>query len=175
LHVGFLSLSIATVLALFSPHAHKAAVDKVNWSTVLLITGMLTYVSVLEKAGTITYVSNAIAGLGAPLSAALLLCLIGGIASAFASSVAILAVVVTVAVPFLHKGQIGAIGMIAALSVATTVVDVSPFSTNGALVLANAHGIDHDRFYRQMLMYSAVIIVTGPLVAWAILVAPRWL
>lgn len=174
LHVGFLSISIAAVLALFSPQAQKAAVDKVSWSTVLLITGMLTYVSVLEKAGTIDYVSNAVAGLGAPLLAALLLCFIGGIASAFASSVAILGVVVPLAVRFLQEGQIGAIGMIAALAVATTVVDVSPFSTNGALVLANAQGIDQDRFYRQMLIYSAVVIVAGPFLAWAVLVAPGW-
>jgi hypothetical protein len=65
--------------------------------------------------------------------------------------------------------------MIAALAVATTVVDVSPFSTNGALVLANAHSVDRDRFYRQMLRYSAVVIVAGPLLAWAVLVFPGWL
>ncbi len=173
--VGFLSISIAVVLALLSPRSQKDAVEKVSWSTVLLITGMLTYVSVLEKAGTMDYVSGAVTGLGAPLLAALLLCFIGGIASAFASSVAILGVAVPLAVPFLREGHIGAIGMIAALAVATTVVDVSPFSTNGALVLANVAGIDRNRFYRQMLTYSAVVVVAGPFLAWALLVLPGWL
>lgn len=173
--VGFLSISIAVVLALLSPQAQKDAVEKVSWSTVLLITGMLTYVSVLEKAGTIDYVSGTVTGLGAPLLAALLLCFIGGIASAFASSVAILGVAVPLAVPFLRESHIGAIGMIAALAVATTVVDVSPFSTNGALVLANAADIDRNRFFRQMLIYSAVVVVAGPFLAWALLVLPGWL
>ncbi len=173
--VGFLSISIAVVLALLSPQAQKDAVEKVSWSTVLLVTGMLTYVSVLEKAGTMDYVSGAVTGLGAPLLAALLLCFIGGIASAFASSVAILGVAVPLAVPFLREGHIGAIGMIAALAVATTVVDVSPFSTNGALVLANVTGIDRNRFYRQMLTYSVVVVVAGPFLAWALLVLPGWL
>jgi di/tricarboxylate transporter len=174
-NVGFLSMSIAVALALLSPQAQKHAVDQISWSTVLLITGTLTYVSVLERAGTIDYVSRTVSALGAPMVAALLFCFIGGVTSAFASSAAILGVAVPLTVPFLTEGHIGAIGMIAALAVATTVVDVSPFSTNGALVLANAHVVHRDRFYRQMLVYSAIVVAFGPLLAWALLVLPRWL
>jgi hypothetical protein len=66
--------------------------------------------------------------------------------------------------------------MVAALAVATTIVDVSPFSTNGALILANApDDIDRDRFYRQMLIYAGVVVVVGPLFAWLLLVVPGWL
>ena len=43
--------------------------------------------------------------------------------------------------------------MIVALAVSSTIVDVSPFSTNGALVLANAQDVDKDRFYKQILGY----------------------
>lgn len=52
---------------------------------------------------------------------------------------------------------------------------MSPFSTNGALVLANAQGIDRDVFYRQILKYSALVVVIGPVIAWALLVLPGWL
>jgi hypothetical protein len=53
---------------------------------------------------------------------------------------------------------------------------VSPFSTNGALILANApDDIDRDRFYRQMLVYAGVVVVVGPLLAWLLLVVPGWL
>ena len=76
---------------------------------------------------------------------------------------------------FLQQGAVCAIGMVAALAVASTVVDVSPFSTNGALVLANAPSdIDTDRFYRQMLVYSGVVVAVGPLLAWLLLVVPGW-
>jgi hypothetical protein len=55
-------------------------------------------------------------------------------------------------------------------------VDVSPFSTNGALVLANApQSVDRDRFYKQILKYSAIVVAVGPLVAWAVFVLPGWL
>jgi di/tricarboxylate transporter len=42
--VGFVSITIAMVLALVSPAAQKGAVNKISWSTVLLLCGMLTFV-----------------------------------------------------------------------------------------------------------------------------------
>ena len=59
---------------------------------------------------------------------------------------------------------------VAALAVASTIVDVSPFSTNGALVLANAHGVDPDRFFRQLLAYGALVTAVAPIVVWLIFV-----
>jgi di/tricarboxylate transporter len=174
--VGFVSITIAIVLALVSPAAQKGAVNKISWSTVLLICGMLTFVGVLEEAGTIKFVSDGVAGMGMPLIAALLICYIGAVVSAFASSTAILAALIPLAVPFLSTGEIGAVGVIAALAVSATIVDVSPFSTNGALVLANApESVDKDRFYKKILGYSGIVIVVGPLLAWLALVVPGWL
>jgi di/tricarboxylate transporter len=174
--VGFVSITIALILALVSPAAQKGAVNKISWSTVLLICGMLTFVGVLEEAGTIKFVSESVANLGMPLLAALLICYIGGVVSAFASSTAILAALIPLAVPFLASGEIGAVGVIAALAVASTIVDVSPFSTNGALVLANApENVDKDRFYKQILAYSGIVVVAGPGIAWLLMVVPGWM
>jgi di/tricarboxylate transporter len=174
--VGFVSITIAIVLALVSPAAQKGAINKISWSTVLLICGMLTFVGVLEEAGTIEFVSNGVASMGMPLLAALLICYIGAVVSAFASSTAILAALIPLAVPFLSTGEIGAVGVICALAVSATIVDVSPFSTNGALVLANApEGVDKDRFYKKILGYSGIVIVAGPALAWLALVVPGWL
>jgi Na+/H+ antiporter NhaD/arsenite permease-like protein len=175
LDIGFVSITIATVLALFSAARHKGAVMQISWSTVLLIAGVLTFVYVLQEAGTIEYVGESVTKLGSPLLVALLLAYIGAVVSAFASSTAILGVAISLAVPFLLDGSIGAVGVVAALAVAATIVDVSPFSTNGALVLANAQDIDRDRFYKQMLGYSGAVVVIGPLVAWLVFVVPGWL
>lgn len=172
LDVGVLSVTIAVALRLLAPR-RPDAVGQVSWSTVLLICGVITYVGVLTEAGTIPFVSSGITAIGAPLLAALLLCYLGGVLSAFASSVAILGVAIPLAVPFLQQGEVGAVGMVAALAVAATVVDVSPFSTNGALVLANAPAdVDRDRFYKQMLGYAGIVVALGPLLAWGLLVLP---
>ncbi|OZC74879.1 hypothetical protein CH306_10245 [Rhodococcus sp. 15-725-2-2b] len=175
LDVGFIAMTVAVVLALASPKAQKGAINQISWSTVLLIGGVLTFVGVLQEAGTVEYVGDSVASIGIPLLVALLLCYIGAIVSAFASSTAILGVTIPLAVPFLLAGEVGAIGVIVALSIASTIVDVSPFSTNGALVLANAQDIDRDVFYKQILKYSALVVVIGPLVAWGLLVVPGWM
>ncbi len=148
---------------------------QISWSTVLLIAGVLTFVFVLQEAGTIDYVGQGVTSIGAPLVVALLLAYIGGVVSAFASSTAIIGVAISLAVPFLMAGEIGAVGVVVALSVASTIVDVSPFSTNGALVLANAQDVDRDRFYKQILGYSGIVVLVGPLLAWLVFVVPGWL
>lgn len=129
------------------------------------------------------YVGNAVGNVGVPLLAALLLCYIGGIVSAFASSVGLMGALIPLAVPFLAQGTIGPVGMIAALAVSATMVDVSPFSTNGALVLANAklalrhrdpeNTVDGDRFFRQLLTYGGIVVAVAPLAAWLVFVVPN--
>ena len=125
LNVGLVAISVAVVLALISPNEQKNAVDKISWSAVLLVGGVITYIAVLQRSGAIDSLGQGVSGIGAPLLAALLLCYVGGIVSAFASSVAVLGATIPLAVPFLQQGEIGPVGMIAALAISSTVVDVS--------------------------------------------------
>jgi di/tricarboxylate transporter len=166
LDVGLVAITIAVVLGLFAWQTQREAVEQIPWSVVLLICGVLTYIAVLEEIGTIDYAGNAVASVGWPLLAALLICYVGAIVSAFASSIAVLGATIPLAVPFLLEGSVGAIGMVAALAVASTVVDVSPFSTNGALVVANAQNVDRDVLFRRLLIYGAVVTVAAPLLLW---------
>ena len=175
LNVGLVAMCVAVVLALVCPRGQKGAIDKVAWPTVLLIAGVITYIGVLQEAGAIDYVANGVASLAVPLLVALLLCYIGGIVSAFASSVGVLGATIPLAVPFLLTGEVGTPGMIAALAVSSTIVDVSPFSTNGALVVANAQNVDKERFFRTLLIYSGLVVAAGPLLAWIVFVLPGWL
>ncbi|WP_457580957.1 SLC13 family permease [Ensifer canadensis] len=171
-NVGLVAVTVAVALALLSPKTQKAAIDKVSWSTVLLIAGIITYVGVMEKIGTIDYVAHGISSLGMPLLVALLLCFTGAIVSAFASSTALLGAIIPLAVPFLLQGHISAIGVVAAIAISTTIVDTSPFSTNGALVVANAQESDREGVLRTLLVYSALIAVIGPIIAWLVFVVP---
>lgn len=172
LDVGLVAMSVSVVLTMISPNSARGAVSEVTWPTVLLICGVLTYVGVLKEIGTIDYVGHSVAGVGVPLLAALLLCYIGGVVSAFASSVGVLGALIPLAVPFLAEGSIGAVAMVTALSIAATVVDVSPFSTNGAIVLANVKGVDRDVFFRKLLLYGAVAVAAVPGAVWLVFVVP---
>jgi di/tricarboxylate transporter len=172
LQIGFLALAAGGVLALFDRENLGKAVDGISWPTILLVAGMVTYVGVLEHSGTIDWVAHGAVGLGAPLLVALVLCVIVGVTSAFASSTAILTATIPMAIPLLLTDSLPIAGVVAAMAISTTIVDVSPFSTNGALVLANARGVDRNRFYRQVISYTCVIVALGPVAAWAVLVLP---
>jgi di/tricarboxylate transporter len=172
LNVGLVAITIAVLLTILFPKDQARAVEQIHWSTVLLICGVVTYIAVLQKGGAVTYVGDSVSSIGAPLVGALLLCYVGGIVSAFASTVGVLGAIIPLAVPLLLLGQIDAVSVVAALAISSSVVDVSPFSTNGALVLASAHGMNRESLYRQLLLYSAIVVAFAPLLAWAVLVLP---
>lgn len=170
LDVGLVAVTVAVLLSIASPASARNAPAEVAWPTVLLICGVLTYVGVLERMGTIEYAGDSVAAIGIPLVVALLLCYIGGLVSAFASSVGIMGALIPLAVPFLQQGEIAAVGMITALAVSATVVDVSPFSTNGAIVLANSGGFDREALFRKLLIYGSVVVAAAPLLIWFVFV-----
>ncbi len=174
-NIGFVSITAAVILAMLAPKEHKDAVKQIAWPTVLLVAGVSTYATILTTAGSPEFVGNWAAGLGAVAIGALILCYVGGVVSAFASSTALLPVIIPIAVPLIADGGIGAATFVAALAVASTIVDVSPFSTNGALMLANRpHTISEPVYYKQILTYSFIVVLVGPLLVWAVLVLPGW-
>ncbi|MFF6874318.1 MULTISPECIES: SLC13 family permease [unclassified Streptomyces] len=174
LDAGLTAITLAVLLSTLWPEDSRQATGQIAWPTVLLICGVLTYVGVLDEMGTITWAGEGVGGIGVPLLAAVLLCYIGALVSAFASSVGIMGALIPLAVPFLERGEIGAIGMVAALAVSATVVDVSPFSTNGALVLAAAPDVDRERFFRQLMVYGGIVVAVVPAAAWLVMVVPGW-
>jgi Na+/H+ antiporter NhaD/arsenite permease-like protein len=174
-NIGFVAITAAVILAMLSPNEHKDAVKQIAWPTVLLVAGVSTYATILTTAGAPEFVGNWAAGLGAAAIGALVLCYVGGVVSAFASSTALLPVIIPIAVPLIADGGINAAMFVAALAVSSTIVDVSPFSTNGALMLANKPDtIEEPVYYKQILTYSVIVVVVGPLLVWAALVLPGW-
>jgi di/tricarboxylate transporter len=173
--VGFVAFSIAATLMLISPKARKGAVEKVAWSTVLLICGIVTYVGLLEEIGTIDWLGEQVATLDRALLAALLICYVGGVVSAFASTTGILGALIPLAVPFLETGAVGAVGLIIALSISSSVVDSSPFSTSGALTVANTPEEHRERVFKRLMQWGMSMVLVAPPIAWLVFVVPGWL
>jgi di/tricarboxylate transporter len=173
--VGFVALSIALVLSLVNPQGTKDAVSKVAWPTVLLICGIVTYVTLMENMGTIDWLGEQVTQIGAALFAALIICYIGAAVSAFASTTGILGALIPLAVPFLETGAVGAVGLIIALSISSSVVDSSPFSTSGALTVANTPQEKRDYVFKRLMQWGMSMVLIAPPVAWLIFVVPGWL
>ncbi|TQC49592.1 C4-dicarboxylate ABC transporter [Rhodococcus sp. WS4] len=170
--VGVSSICISTVLLLMAPKSMPRIEDKVAWPAVVLVCGMLTYMTVLKQNGTLDFLGDAATHLGSPLAAALILLYSVAIISAVGSSIGTLGIALPLAAPMLAAGELGALGFIIALAFASTVVDVSPFATNGSIVVAEAEVEDRNRFQRNVLAYCGLVVLIAPLVAWALIVVP---
>jgi di/tricarboxylate transporter len=175
-NIGFAAITAAVILTALFPKEQKGAIKQIAWSTVLLVAGVSTFATILNTAGAPEAVGLWAAGLGTVLIGALVLCYVGGITSAFASSTALLPIIVPISIPLIATGEVSAVAVVAALAVASTIVDVSPFSTNGALMVANRPDtISEEKYYKQVLYYSVLVTLVGPLLVWAAIVVPGWI
>ena len=154
LNIGFTALAAGAALQLMFPKSSSGAERQIAWSVVLLVCGIVTYVNALQRYGTVDAAGAAIAGVGTPLVVALLLCAVGAVTSAFASSAGILGAMTPLAAPLLAQGAVGTTGLVTALAVSATVVDAMPFSTVGALVVANASEDDRALVYRGLIWWG---------------------
>jgi hypothetical protein len=170
--VGVTSVCLAAVLLLASPRIVEPAMKTVAWPAVLLVCGIVTYMGVLANNGTLDYVGAKATEIPWPLLTALVMFVAVGLISAVGSSFGIILISLPLAAPLLASGELGAAGFVIALAFCATVVDVSPFSTNGVIVLSSAQVPDKIRFQRQMLRYCGYVVVVAPLLAWLTLVVP---
>jgi di/tricarboxylate transporter len=175
LDIGLMAITVGVILSIIAPRGAKGAVGQIAWPTVLLICGIVTYVGLMQDQNTPGWLGDNVAQLGVPLLAALLICYIGAIVSAFASTTGILGALIPLAVPFLQTGEIGAIGLITALALSSSIVDSSPFSTSGALVVANATEPERDKTFKTLMIWGFSMVAIIPLVTWLLLVVPGWL
>src|SRR4051794_20186827 len=176
LDIGLLAITVGVILSIVAPRGAKGAVGQIAWPTVLLVCGIVTYVGLMQEIDTPGWLGNNVASLGVPLLAALLICYIGGVVSAFASTTGILGALIPLAVPFLQGPEaVGAIGLITALALSSSIVDSSPFSTSGALVVANATEAERDKTFKTLMVWGFSMVAIIPLVTWLVLVVPGWL
>jgi di/tricarboxylate transporter len=103
LDLGFSAFVIAVLLSALDPVGAKGAIGQIAWSTVLLVCGIVTYVSLMEDLGTMDYLGTEIAAIGAALAAALAICYFAGVVSAFASTTGIIGALIPLAVPLLDS------------------------------------------------------------------------
>jgi hypothetical protein len=86
-----------------------------------------------------------------------------------------LGAIIPLAVPFLLTGSVGTVGLIIALGISSSVVDSSPFSTSGALVVASTPEQGRDGVFRGLLTWGLSMIIVAPVTTWALLALPGWL
>jgi Na+/H+ antiporter NhaD/arsenite permease-like protein len=102
-NIGVVALAAAAVLFLLAPHQHAKAFDEIGWSSIMLVCGMLTLMSVLTANGTVDYI-DAAAAIGNPQIAVLLILFVVGLLSAVGSSIGTIGIALPLAFPLLADG-----------------------------------------------------------------------
>jgi di/tricarboxylate transporter len=164
LDVGVLAFSFGAVLAFIDPAAGRAGVLRIDWATVVLICGIITYVSVLQTTGAVDLLNETANAVEPPVLTALALCVVAGLVSAFASTSGTLAALVTFAVPLAASGAVPGVAFICALAVCACLVDMCPFSPNGAAIIATSDEEERPRMISLLTRWGLSMIVLGPLV-----------
>ncbi|WP_087874154.1 SLC13 family permease [Arthrobacter globiformis] len=170
LDVGVASLVIAAVLIVLDSSVQKPAVESMPWSAIILVTGIVTYVGMLEKMGALKELQEGIAGLGNSSLAALIASYVVAIVSAFASTTGTLGVISPVIEPIAMDPLLTPVGVVTAIAISSSVVDVSPMSTSGALLMASAQPKDERMFFRALLLWAIAMIGLVPLLVWFLFV-----
>lgn len=170
LDVGLASIALAVLLIVVDPDVQKPTIDSMPWSAILLVTGIVTYVGMLESVGALKDLQTGIESLGSGSVAALITSYVVGLISAFASTTGTLGVISPVVVPIAADPTLTAIGVVTAISISSSVVDTSPMSTSGALLMASAEPEEERLFFRSLLLWAVAMIAVVPLVAWLIFV-----
>ncbi|MEV0674449.1 SLC13 family permease [Mycobacterium sp. NPDC050441] len=171
--IGVLAFALGAVLTLVDPRSGNQAIPRIDWSTVLLVGGIITFVGVLDKLGAVDLLGEFAGHIGVPLLAALFICLVAGLVSAFASTTGMLAALVPLALPLVAAGGIPGWALMCALGVCASIVDVSPFSTVGAtLVATTVDEAQRPRMTRLLMRWGLSMVVIGPVLLVGTLVLP---
>ncbi|OUS81963.1 hypothetical protein CA951_41500 [Rhodococcus sp. NCIMB 12038] len=174
-NIGVVALFAAIILKLVTPKSSAGAEKLIAWNTVLLICGIITYVALLQRIGTVDSIGNSVTRLNIPLLAAFLICLIGAAVSAFASSAGILGALIPLSIPFLLQGQISVTALLISLAICATVVDSTPFSTVGSLVVANTPESNANNVYKGLLKWGMSMIIVAPIATFVLFILPSTL
>jgi di/tricarboxylate transporter len=169
--VGVTLLALGVMLALLDPSLGARAFARIDWSTAMVVGGIVTYVGVLQNLDAVNLLGRQAMAIGTPLLAAVGICMVAALVSAFASTTAVLAALVPMAVPLASSGTVPGWALITTLGVSATIVDASPFSNTGATLVASAPEEDRSRLRVLLLRWSLAMVIGGPIVLLPVLVA----
>lgn len=175
-HVGFSSLTAATVLLLVGCGSERETFRDMPWSVILMVCGMSVLVALCERTGAVAEIGRWIAACATPATLTGWLAGLTGLVSVFSSTSGVVLPTFLPMVPDVlrHVGEepstTALLSAATAITVGSNVVDVSSVSTIGALcVAACPDEADRRRLYRRGLAWGLAMTVVGAAVCQAVL------
>lgn len=166
LPLGLAGFSVAIVLILAGAADESAALKRMPWAAVMMVTGMSVLVGVVEKTGGMTLFTSLLARASSPATINGMIAFVTGLISTYSSTSGVVLPTFLPTVPGLVRELGGGEPLAVALSinVGASLVDVSPLSTLGALCVAAVADADAAKsLFRRLMAWGLSMAVVGAL------------
>ncbi len=162
-NIGMSAFAGVILLLIFRATDERKAVARVPWSIILMVCGVSVLVAVLEATGGMDLFTALLAKLASPATINGVIAFITGTISTWSSTSGVVLPAFLPTVPGLVTEVGGGDPLAVALSinVGSSLVDVSPLSTLGALCVAAAAEEDGGRLFRHLLAFGLSMILVG--------------
>jgi Citrate transporter len=169
LDVGMMAIIIATVLILLRAVDETAAIKRMPWAVILMVTGVTVLVALLRSTQGLELITNGIARIATPTTIEPIVAFGAGLISVYSSTSGVVLPAFLPLVPTLAEqlGGIDPLNIAWSMNVSASLVDLSSLSTVGALFMASAAaGTDIRRLFNALLAWGLSMAVVGAGLCW---------
>lgn len=172
INVGLAAVCVAVLLTVFRCADEGAALKKVSWGTLLMITGVGILISLVSELGGIELLSNGLQKIIGEKTASAIYCLLAGVMSWFSSASGVVMPTLIPTVPALAETLGGgALTITVGLCIGAHLAALSPLSSCGGLMLAayssseEITAKDRNRAFLQLFAMSSGGLVFATVLA----------
>jgi di/tricarboxylate transporter len=163
-NLAFSAFAAGVALVVLGVGQEKAAITRMPWDILLMVCGVATLVALVQAHGGTELFSALIAHLAGPQSVYGIIAFATGVISTYSSTSGVVLPVFLPMVPSLASatGAANPLAIALSINVGSSLVDVSPLSTLGALCVAALGKDDGDgRLYFKLLAWGLAMVFVG--------------
>jgi di/tricarboxylate transporter len=166
LNAGLSAFAVSVILILMNAADETQAIKKIPWGVMVMVCGVSLLIALLEKTGGMDQFTALLSRTASPGSINGIIALITGVISTYSSTSGVVLPAFLPTVPRL-VAQIGGgdpLAVALSINVGSSIVDVSPLSTLGALCIATVNDpLESKKLFRQLLIWGLSMTIVGAL------------
>lgn len=173
-HIGLWALTVGIVLCFLKAGDEGDVIKSIPWPIVLLLCGVTLLIQVMQLTGGIDLAVNAVASISNQVTLIPIVTFFGSLVSVFTSNMGVVMPAFTPMLTPLAEavGGVNIPDLYTTFAVATSLSDVSPLSTLGAIALASATAsMDKNKIFKGMIIYGLGSTIFGTLICWWLIIS----
>jgi len=168
--VGLLGILIGVILVILGCADEGKVFKAMPWGVLLMVCGVTVLINLMSQTGGLDMFIKVMASVSSPGTLTFVATLVPGVVSAYSSSTGVVLPAFLPLVPGLVNEVGGNLtAVFSGVCLGAFLVDASPLSTLGALILGAAtEEMDKRKLFNQLMVWGLSMSVVGAALAWAI-------